>query len=109
MGDLLATPELTFASPFIGGTYVNDFILERIPQQVLSLLKPDEPRLTIYAFGQSLREAPNSVYLGSGPFYLLCTNYQIRAESAVKAVVRVEGTYPNLRLVVEGYNELPVE
>jgi hypothetical protein len=109
MGDLLATPELTFASPFIGGTNVNDFILERIPQQVLSLLKPDEPRLTIYAFGQSLREAPNSVYLGSGPFYLLCTNYQIRAESAVKAVVRVEGTYPNLRLVVEGYNELPVE
>jgi hypothetical protein len=110
LGDLLATPELTFASPFITpDNLVNDLILERIPQQILSLVKADEPRFVVYAFGQSLREAPNSIYLSPGPFYQLCTNYQVRGEFATKTVFRVEGSITNLHAVVESYNELPVE
>jgi hypothetical protein len=110
LGDLLATPELTFASPFINnGNLVNDLILERIPQQILSLVKADEPRFVVYAFGQSLKEAPNSIYLGAGPFYQLCTNYQVRAEFATKTVIRLEGPITNLHAVVESYNELPAE
>jgi len=110
LGDLLAAPELTFASPFINpDNLVNDVILERIPQQILSLVKGDEPRFVVYAFGQSLKEAPNSIYLSPGPFYQLCTNYQVRGEFATKTVIRLEGPITNLHAVVESYNELPVE
>jgi hypothetical protein len=99
-GDVLATPQLTVASPFLntnslstlsaGG--INDEVMERIPQQIMSLLTLNQtPRFVIYSFGQTLHPADHSLVTG-GTFNGLCTNYQITAESAVRAVVRVEGT-----------------
>lgn len=109
-GRLLATRELTFASPFLNTNNVlNDAVLERLPQQVLSLIKEDEPRFVIYAFGQALREAPNSVHLANDDFYKLCTNYQVKAEFVSKTVLRLESPFTNPRAVVESYNELTTE
>ena len=123
LGDVLATPELTFASPFLlprlnrdilqekGNSLVNDEIIERIPQQIMGLLAlNDSPRFVIYAFGQTLHPAPNSVIRSAGPSFGLCTNYQVTAESAIRCVVRVDGIMPKNqvpRLVVEQYNVLP--
>ncbi len=101
-GDVLATPQLTVASPFLntvgmtnnnpGANGINDEIMERIPQQVMSLLTLNQtPRFVIYSFGQTLHPADHSLVVG-GTFNGLCTNYQITAESATRAVVRVEGT-----------------
>ncbi len=118
LGRILATPELTATSPFLDTRQgsqrdfdhlLNDAVMERIPQQILSLLKPDEPRFVVYAFGQALREAPNSVYLGSGVFNRLCTNYQVKAEFVTKTVIRLEGTIAQPRAVIESYNELQGE
>jgi hypothetical protein len=110
LGRILATPELTVASPFLNPqNIVTDMVLERIPQQILSLLREDEPRFVVYAFGQSLREAPNSLYLQAGSFNRLCTNYQITAEYAAKAVIRIEGAPLNPRAVIESYRELPAQ
>jgi hypothetical protein len=119
MGRLLATPELTFGSSTATNrdgtwtrwlTYVpRDEVLECIPQQVLSLVKEDEPRFAVYAFGQALREAPRSVYLGSGTFHRLCTNYQVTAEFASKSIIRITGPPTNPRAVVESYKELAIE
>lgn len=108
LGRILATPELTVASPFLNpSNLVTDAVLERIPQQILSLLRADEPRFVVYAYGQALREAPNSLYLQAGTFNRLCTNYQITAEFAAKAVVRIEGPPVAPRAVIESYQELP--
>lgn len=107
MGDILATPELTRASPYLSTNHVlTDAVLERIPQQVLSLVRGDEPRFVVYAFGQTLREAPGSVYLGAGPYNQLCTNYQVRAEFATRTVLRLEGSLNEPRFVVESFSEL---
>ncbi len=98
---------------------VNDAAYEWLPQQILSLLRLGEPRFVIYAYGQTLHPAADSV-LTSGPYFQMCTNYQITAEVATRAVVRVEGSpnpahtntflplakrYPP-RLVVESFNYL---
>lgn len=110
LGRILATPELTVASPFLNpSNLVTDAVLERIPQQILSLLRADEPRFVVYAFGQALREAPNSLYLQPGTFNRLCTNYQITAEYAARAVVRIEGPPVAPRAVIESYQELPTQ
>jgi hypothetical protein len=110
LGRILATPELTLRSPYIStNNLMNDAILERIPQQVLSLLKEDEPRFTVYAFGQALREAPDSVYLGSGPLHRMCFNYEVTGEFVSKSVIRIEGTPAHPRVVVEDYNEISSE
>ncbi len=110
LGRILATPELTVASPFLNpSNLVTDAVLERIPQQILSLLRADEPRFVVYAFGQALREAPNSLYLQAGTFNRLCTNYQITAEYAARAVVRIEGPPVAPRAVIESYQELPTQ
>jgi hypothetical protein len=124
LGDILAVPELTVNSPLLlsrraFGRDVSDAAYERIPQQILGLLKgAEQPRFVIYAYGQTLKPAdrslvPNGIYAG------LCTNYQIAAEVATRTVVRIEGapTYPkpfgpgepltNLRAVVESFNTLP--
>lgn len=109
LGEILATPELSLRSPFINtNNLINDEIVERIPQQILGLLKKDEPIFTVYAFGQALKEAPNSVYMGPGLFYQLCTNYQAVSEFAIKAVVRVEQQEGRPRLVIEDYQEIPI-
>ena len=59
----------------------------------------------VFAY-QTLRPAANSV-VPSGPFAGLCENYQIAAETVIRAVVRVEGAPDNPRVVVEDYNVLP--
>lgn len=110
LGEILATPELTLRSPYINtNNLLTDEIVERIPQQILSLIKEDEPRFTIYAFGQALKEAPNSVYMGPGPFYQLCTNYQVVSEFGLKAVVRLIFDNNIPRLVIEDYQEIALD
>jgi hypothetical protein len=122
-GDVLAAPELTEKSPFVdvdlndletpNAGDASDEVMERIPQQVMSLLTVNaRPRFVIYAYGQSLRPADNSV-ITAGPFQGLCTNYQVTAETAFRAVVRVDGSvvpgetnYPP-RAVLEQFNGLP--
>jgi hypothetical protein len=97
---------------------LNDAAVEWLPQQVLSLLRRGDPRFVIYAYGQALHPAENSV-LTSGPYFQMCTNYQITAEVATRAVVRVEGSpdprnrnHPDAKkryppqLVVESFNYL---
>jgi hypothetical protein len=116
LGGILAVPSLSVASPFLGpdrGTQAdavgNDVFYERIPQQILSLIKADEPKLVIYSLGQTLRPAPNSLLLEPGAYYRMCTNYEVTAETATKTVVRIEGPPNNLRAVTESYNILPAE
>ncbi|MFM7100784.1 MAG: hypothetical protein ACKO3N_06405, partial [Verrucomicrobiota bacterium] len=107
-----------FLSPFedvVTGTTrpaeVPDEVLEAIPQQILSLLHGDEPRVVVYAYGQSLKPAPNSIVTRPGPFFGLCTNYVVTGEHATRTVVRFDGSpYPNrndLRAVVEDHQTLP--
>ncbi len=127
LGDILATPELTVASPFLNVKGKNipiraipDTAYEWLPQQMMSLLQLGTPRFVVYAYGQALQPAPDSILVG-GTYSGLCTNYAITAEVAARAVVRIEGspdprqTSTNLppkkryppRIVVESYNLLP--
>ena len=113
LGDILAVPQLTVESPFINRRTpqqreraIDDAAMERIPQQILGLLKAESaPRFVIYSYGQSLKPADRGV-LVSGPYFNLCTNYQVTAEVATKAVVRVEGVPDKPRVIVESYNPL---
>lgn len=110
-GDILAVPELTERSPFINKDRyftngLNDAVYEWLPQQIMSLLRLGEPRFVVYAYGQTLRPAPRSI-VTSGNLSGLCTNYQITAEVATRAVMRVEGAPTNSHVVVENYNILP--
>jgi hypothetical protein len=92
------------------GRAFTDEALEAIPQRILSLLKADEPRMVVYAFGQTLKPAPRSLAT-SGNFYNLVQNYQVTGEYATKTIIRVEGELRNpenpLRTVVESYEQLP--
>jgi hypothetical protein len=115
LGDILAAPQLTVASPFLNGNLnqMNDEVVERIPQQIAGLLKGSEqPRFVIYAFGQALKPAPQSIISG-GPYLGVCTNYQITAEVATRSVVRIDGAQPvpgrpyNPHAVIENFNVLP--
>jgi hypothetical protein len=117
LSDILAVPELTVESPYLRRLpstddneplwhSLDDMAYERIPQQVMSLLKVGEPRFVIYSFGQALK--PKSV-IRSGPYSLLCTNYQVTGEFSTRAVARVEGTMASPRIVIESYNILPTE
>ena len=123
VGSVLSAPALTVASPFldtrVSGAQkfplINDEMYERIPQQILSLLKEDEPYVVIYAFGQSLRPAENSVVRAPGPYRGLCTNYQVTGEVVTKTAVRIEELKlppqqpKRYRAVVESYNILPTD
>lgn len=111
LGELFATPELTVRSPFLNLSnpariQIRDEVVEAIPQRILSLLRLDEPRVVVYAFGQSLRPAPNSL-VTSGNYYNICTNYQITGEVAAKAVLRIDDPTRQPRVVVESFNFLP--
>lgn len=97
LGDVLASPGLTVQSPYLDLTQTNitDDVYERIPQQILSLLKEDEPRLVVYTFGQSLAPAPRSRIVDPGTIYQgLCTNYQITSEVVTKNILRLD-TWPS--------------
>jgi hypothetical protein len=128
LGDILSVPELTVASPFLApmplptstaaaALPLNDAAVERIPQQILGLLKADSvPRFVIYSFGQTLKPAPRS-RVTSGTFFGMVTNYQITAEVATRSVIRFDGVPPyqygvpppiaNLHPVIESFNVLP--
>jgi hypothetical protein len=128
MGEILAVPELTVNSPFLNaGTNqpnillkgINDAAYERIPQQILGLLRGDSvPRFVIYSYGQALKPADRSIYTKSGAYFGMCTNYQVTAEAATRAVVRIEGipanpppvpnppALDNLHVVIENFNVL---
>jgi hypothetical protein len=114
VGDILRAPELTVNSPFlnlgtgIGGYQmrygINDEMYERIPQQILGLLKVESaPRYVVYSWGQALKPADRSVIM-SGTYSGLCTNYQISAEYVTRTVFRVEGAPKNPNIIVESYN-----
>jgi hypothetical protein len=121
VGDILSVPQLTDYSAFLNTNNVqqafgvSDAEYEWLPQQVMGLLRGSStPRYVIYGYGQSLRPAPNGL-VGSNPNFGLVTNYQVVAESGVRAVVSVHrqidltGAYPvtNYTTRVESYNVLP--
>ena len=113
--DVFATPELSVASPLLKTNTpaqlkfgINDATYERLPQMLLGLLRGnDQPRFSIYAYGQTLRPAPRSIITAGGPHFGLCTNYQVTAEFATRTVVRIEGAPGAPRAVVESFNILP--
>jgi hypothetical protein len=115
-GDVLATPELTVASPLLNTVSsaqqqsgISDAAYERLPQMLMGLMRGgDQPRFTIYAYGQALHPANRSI-VTSGPFFGLCTNYQITAECATRTVVRIDGTALAPVVVIESFNVLPPE
>jgi hypothetical protein len=87
---------------------LNDAAYERLPQQILGLLRLDQaPRFVIYSYGQALKPAEHSVVLNNGPYFLMCTNYQVSAEVATRAVVRIEGAPTKPHVVIEKFNVLP--
>jgi hypothetical protein len=47
------------------------------------------------------------VITAPGNNFGLCTNYQITAETAARAVVHLEGPENNPHIVVDSYNVLP--
>jgi len=126
VGQILATPALSVASPFINtntiigtpvktGPYVadqvkygiNDEEYEWLPQQIMGLVRGTEQRYVIYCFGQTLKPAPGGTVL-SGNYFQMVTNYQVVAESAIRAVIRVDNANtPAPHAVVETYNVLP--
>ncbi|MGC9034762.1 MAG: hypothetical protein ACP5K7_02865 [Verrucomicrobiia bacterium] len=120
LSEILEVPELTTRSPFVNYStpvdtmqVASDAALERIPMQILSLLKVGEPRFLIYAYGQSLRPAPGSITFGPGEMFQLCTNYQVVGEAVIRTVIRVENEYipgeTNIipRVITESFNLLP--
>ena len=121
LGDILAVPELTTASPLLNTNStsdqfnvqlekgINDAVYERLPQMLLGLMRGgDQPTFTIYAYGQTLHPANRSI-VTSGPYFGLCTNYQITAEFATRTVVQVEGAPGAPKVVVKSFNILPPE
>ena len=118
LGDVLSAPALTLQSPYLDWedlaqyqSGIDDFAYERIPQQILSLLKADEPRVTIYAYGQSLRPADQSLRTDPEPprLFNICTNYQVTGEYLFRRVVRYDGSITNLQATVESETLLPFD
>jgi hypothetical protein len=107
LGDILRTPALT--TNFLGAdtALYTDDIAERLPQQILSLLKLGEPQFVIYCWGQSLR--PKNLYFGSGPNFNLCTNYEITGEVLTRTVCHVvsDPSATNPKIVIDSYNVEP--
>lgn len=123
VGDILRVPQLSVASPFLNNDTaqqpagINDEMYEWLPQQILGLLTvggspQNPPRYVVYCYGQTLKPAPNS-FVSSGPYFGMCTNYQVTAESAARVVIEVQNTpnpaNPNAtpHVMIEQYNPLP--
>lgn len=110
LGSVLSVPTLSdrapFLAPALGSRNVTDEVVERLPQQILSLLRADEPRMVVYAWGQSLKPAPNSMFLRPGPLYGMITNYVVTGEFATKSVLRLDGPPNRLSPVVEDHRIL---
>jgi len=113
-GDVLLSPALSDASPYLRTNSIidrnfgiSDEMYEWLPQQVMGLVRGTEQRYVLYCWGQALRPAPGGKVLG-GTYSQLVTNYQVVAESAVRAVVRVDKSKTSQpHAVVESYNVLP--
>ncbi|MDE2682045.1 MAG: hypothetical protein OSB29_11880 [Verrucomicrobiota bacterium] len=106
VSDILAVSELTDGNPdflkmindaqqntgnmtqaYAQRFFPNETDYERIPQQILSLLRTDgTPRFVAYTFSQTLKPAQNAVEKDG-----LCTNYAITSEAAQRTVFRLEG------------------
>jgi hypothetical protein len=96
--------------------WVPDEVVERIPQQILSLLKAEEPRYVVYSWAQTLKPAPGAVVTAPGRFFGLSTNYVVTGEFATKTVLRFEGSLSTnapvtqtLRSVVEDHRVLTTD
>jgi hypothetical protein len=128
VGEICSVETLSVGSPLLenveydesnpGRTFrpVSDEVVERIPQQILSLLKAEEPRYVIYAWAQTLKPAPGAVVTAPGPFFGLSTNYVVTGEFATKTVLRFEGALSTnapvtqtLRSVVEDHRVLTTD
>ncbi len=105
VGDILGAAALTTdPNGFLNGDAANftDDIVERIPQQTLSLLKVGEPQFVIFAWGQSLK--PKGLpYQTSGPNYGIYTNYEITGECLTRTVCHLVHTN-GLKMVVDSFN-----
>ena len=121
-GDILSAALLTEYSPFLNTNQLNygisDAVYEWLPQQMMSLLTcPTAPRYLVYCYGQTLKPAQDAIVTsstalaGGGTAFGLVTNYQVVAESAARAVIRmdrhVSATGTNFTTTVESYNPLP--
>jgi hypothetical protein len=118
LGDFLVEPLFTRTSPFVPfaeappsndtNSFNWDVVLERIPQQVLSLVKLGDPKFVIYSWGQSLKPANNSIVLG-GTYRGMCTNYQITGEMVTRTVCHLspDSTPSSPKLVIDSFNILP--
>jgi hypothetical protein len=126
LGEILSAPILTDQSPFLnlagmssGQARINDAVYEGLPQQILGLLKADDPYFVIYSYGQALRPADRSLVVQPGPYFNLATNYQIVGEVLSKAAVRLQRevnvsedrsvTNVFYNAVVEDFTILPVD
>ena len=117
VGDILSVTNFTEHSPFINysdsdhKSYdISDELYEWLPQQTLGLLRASStPRFVIYCYGQTLRPAANGLVTDTtGGQFGLCTNYSVTAESAARAVIRVENAKTKSpHIVVESFNALP--
>jgi hypothetical protein len=126
MGEICSVATLSVGSPFLEDAettpnfpdrpLAEDEVIERIPQQILSLLKADEPRYVIYSWAQTLKPAAGATVTAPGPYFGLVTNYVVTGEFATKTVVRIEGSISgdqpvtqNLRPVVEDHRVITSE
>jgi len=113
-GDILRVPALSDRSPFLNWNNaaqqdfgISDELYEWLPQQIMGLVRvSDAPRYAVYCYGQTLSPAPGGQVL-SGPNFQMVTNYQVVAESAVRAVIRFDKQGTNYTSTVESYNPLP--
>jgi hypothetical protein len=113
IGDILQAPALTANLPYVtnfiasGGTPTDEMV-ERIPQQTLSLLKLGLPQFVIYSWGQSLK--PKNLYSsGSGSLLNICTNYEITGEFLTRTVCHIVSD-PGAaapKIVIDNYNIEP--
>ena len=125
-GDILSVTNLTENSPFLNWNStvqkqkgISDEVYEWLPQQMMSLLTcPSAPRYVVYCYGQTLKPAQDGLVTSSKPLlaggatsFGLVTNYQVVAESAARAVIRVDrhasATGTNYTTTMESYNPLP--
>jgi hypothetical protein len=112
--DILRVSALTEQSPFLNWNdslqqqyNISDELYEWLPQQTIGLLRVGTPRYVVYCYGQALRPAPGGL-VTSGSFFGLVTNYQIKAESALRVVLRVDNaTTSKPHIVVESVTPLP--
>jgi hypothetical protein len=127
-GNIFSAPLLSVQSPFLDlaqSNSLNDEMYEWVPQQVMGLLRGQSaPRYVVYSYGQTLKPAPNGIYTGSTPLadgesvFGMVTNYQVTAESATRAVIRIDGLtdangnalppgQQHPRAVIESFSVLP--